>query len=154
MCRMGITKLSTPVAVVLLVVGSLAGCFTSANHHDVDFDGTIEVEQERFVMDGNVSVGIGAAPDATFQDVTVVLYDENKEEIRRVPVGKLSTTPPPLTQRINITTDRIPEYVVIESPDFWEADTTVYVSGYERPGDGGRYEDYSRASASEKFPDE
>jgi hypothetical protein len=132
----------------------LAGCSTSATHHDVDFDGTIEVVDDRFIMDGNVSLGQGAAPDAMFENVTVVLYDKNKEEISRVPVGKLSTTPPPLTQRINITTDRIPEYVVIESPDFWQSDTTVYVNGYKRPGDGGRYEDYSRANADEKFPHE
>jgi hypothetical protein len=103
---------------------------------------------------GDVSLGQGAAPDAMFENVTVVLYDKNKEEISRVPVGKLSTTPPPLTQRINITTDRIPEYVVIESPDFWQSETTVYVNGYKRPGDGGRYEDYSRANGDEKFPDE
>ena len=113
MLQLNLTSSSMRIAVVLVLAGTgiLAGCSTSANHHDVDFDGTIEVKQERFVMDGNVSVGIGAAPDATFQDVTVVLYDENKEEIRRVPVGKLSTTPPPLTQRINITTDRIPKYI-------------------------------------------
>lgn len=142
------------VALAFVVLAILGGCSTSATHHDVDFDGTIEVENNQFVMDGNVSLGQGAAPDATFENVTVVLYDENKTVIRRVPVGKLSTTPPPLSQRINITTDTIPIYVVIESSDFWQSDTTVYVNGYKRPGDGGRYEEYSRANAGEKFPDD
>jgi hypothetical protein len=142
------------VALTFVVVAILGGCSTSATHHDVDFDGTIEVENNQFVMDGNVSLGQGAAPDATFENVTVVLYDANKTVIKRIPVGNLSTTPPPLSQRINITTDTIPTYVVIDSPDFWQSDTTVYVNGYKRPDDGGRYEEYSRASASEKFPDD
>lgn len=151
---MRLTGRSAWVATALLVVGSLAGCSTSANYHDVHFSGTVEVEGGQFVMDGNVSVGIGAAPDATFDDVTVVLYDENEEVIRRVPVGRLSTDGPPHTQRVNVTTDAVPTYVVIESPDFWQTDTSVRVEGYVRPDDGGRYEVYSRSAASEKFPDE
>lgn len=147
-------QIRTGVLLAVVVATILAGCSTSATHHDIDFDGTVEVKDNQFVMDGNVSLGIGAAPDATFENVTVVLYDENKEEIRRVPVGELSTTPPPLSQRINITTDRIPEYVVIKSPDFWNSDTTVYMSGYKRSEDDGRYERYSRANAGERFPDE
>lgn len=142
------------VLMALLLVITLAGCSTSANHHSVYFSGTVEAEDGQFIMDGNVSVGIGAAPDATFDSVTVVLYDENKEEIRRVPVGELSTTPPPLTQPINITADRIPEYVVIESPDFWTSDATLSIIAYERPGDGSRYKKYPRLAANQKFPDE
>lgn len=156
MLRFDLAKQSIHAAAIIafLLITLLAGCSTSATHHDVDFSGTIEVEHDQFVMDGNVSVGIGAAPDATFESVTVVLYDEKKEVIRRIPVGELSTTPPPLTQRINITSEIIPTYVLIESPNFWQSNTTVYVSAYKRPDDGGRYEDYSRASADEKFPDE
>lgn len=142
------------VTIALVVVTILTGCSMSATSHSVYFSGTTEVEEDQFVMDGNVSLSIGAAPDATFEEVTVALYDENKEEIRRVNVGELTTNRAPHAQRINITTHRIPEYVVIESPDFWQSDATVYVNGYKRPEDGGRYEDYSRANAEEKFPDE
>lgn len=142
------------IAVVLALLGVtiLAGCSTSATQHDAEFDGTIEVKDDQFVMDGNVSLTQGAAPDATFENVTVVLYNENKEVIRRVTVGNLSTTPPPLSQPINITSDTIPTYVVIESPDFWQSDTDVYTHGYEHPDDGGRYEGYPITTANETFP--
>jgi hypothetical protein len=142
------------ILLATVVITILAGCSTSPSSHSVIFSGTIEAEEEQFVMDGNISLSIGATPDATFEEVTVALYDENKEEIRRVNVGELATNRPPHEQRINITTDQIPEYVVIESSDFWQSDTTVYVNGYKRPGDEGRYEDYSRANADEKFPHE
>lgn len=66
------------VAIALVAVVVLAGCSTSATHHSVYFSSTIEADQDQFVMDGNVSLGQGAAPDATFENVTVVLYDEIK----------------------------------------------------------------------------
>ena len=147
-------RIRAGILLATVVITILAGCSTSPSSHSVYFSGTIETEEDQFVMDGNISLSIGATPDATFEEVTVALYDENKEEIRRVGVGELATNRAPHAQRINITTDQIPEYVVIESPDFWTSDTTVYVNGYKRPGDGGRYEDYSRANGDEKFPDE
>lgn len=153
MLRLRLLKPSMKFVMILVAISLLAGCSTSANSHSVHFSGTIETEGDQFVMDGNVSVGINAAPDATFENVTVVLYDETKNVIRTVAVGELSTSGPPHTQRINITTGSIPSYVVIESPDFWQSGTDVYVSGYRRPGDGSRYEEYSRANASEKFTD-
>ncbi len=139
---------------MLILATFFTGCVTSANHHDVYFSGDIETQNGQFLMDGNVSVGIGAAPDTTLENVSVVLYNEQKHVIRRIRIGELSTHGPPQKQQINLTLDTIPAYVVIESPDFWQSNTEVYVSGYERPGDGSRYKDYSRHSPSEKFPDE
>jgi outer membrane PBP1 activator LpoA protein len=40
------------MAVVIMSI--LAGCSTSATHHSVYFSGTIEAEQDQFLMDGNV----------------------------------------------------------------------------------------------------
>lgn len=142
------------VAFTLLAATFLSGCTTSANHHDVEFAGDIEIQNGQFVMDGNVSVSIGAAPDTTFRNISVVLYNDHKEVIRRSSVGDLSTHGPPQSQPINLTTDTIPSYVVIESRDFWQSDTDVYVSGYKRSSNEDRYEEYSRHRANEKFPDD
>lgn len=137
--------------IALLVVSIMTGCGTAPSHHSIDFSGTIEVENEEFVMNGNISVSVGAESDTTFDKVSIVFYTSEKKVIQRVSIGTLSTRSP-LQQPVNFTLSQIPAYVVIESPDFWRTDATVYVEAYERPEDGRRYYSYTRTSAQEKFP--
>lgn len=122
------------VVVFVALMSVISGCSTSGSFHSVRFGpGEIAVEDGQFHMDGQIGVGTGAAPHQNFSDVTVVLYDADKGVIERVSVGALSTSPSygPTARTVNITTDRVPTYVVIDSRDFWTGQTEVHVEGYE-----------------------
>lgn len=141
------------VAVISVLV--LAGCNTGPNYHHVDHTGgEISATDGTFHMNGNIAVGIGNQPHQNYSKVAVVLYDNQKNVIKRVPVGDLSTleSVAPLSQPINVTSDRIPKYITIESPDFWTQDGTLYVESYNRVDN--EFEYYSRESRGEKFADD
>lgn len=145
---------------LLVVVGLLTGCVTSAGYHDVDFGGKIGVDDGQFVMNGEVNVGIGAAPDYDFNNVTVVLLTDEEKTIRTIQVGDLSTDQDRgnITHHINITSEEIPEFVLIKSADFWTEQTDVQVAAYRRPTDSGdsyvRYDEYVRYSPAQITPQE
>lgn len=139
---------------LLIVAGLLAGCATSGHFHTISFGGgQIEVENGTFHMEGYISVGSGAAPPMNFSNVSVVLYNKQKEEIHRVPVGTLSTDPDyhPTHLPVNITFDSPPKYVVIESLDLWTSDTTIKIEGHRLSN--GTYYRYG-VLEDQKFPSE
>lgn len=142
------------VVFALLSASLLAGCSTSPSYHDVDFDGSITVEDNSFKMVGKVDVGSGAQPEATFENVTIALYTEDRNHLSSIRVGTLSTTSSngPMEQQVNISTNTVPSYVIIESKDFWSSDAEIQVVSYYR--NGNEYEEYFRRNKGSKFPDE
>jgi len=139
---------------LLVVILLIAGCSTSGNYHTVNIgSGGMYVENGEFRLDGNVSIGIGAQPDANFSEVRVVLYSAEGTVIESHEVGRLSTNPDsgPLKRRVNITAGEIPEYVLIQSPEFWSSSVNIEVLAYQRTSDG--YKEYHRARKSQKFPE-
>lgn len=145
-------KLLSALVIVVLVL--LSGCATSGSYHTVTFgEGHMEVQNGTFIMDGNVSLGTGAQPDVTFRNVSVVLYTADEQVIKTVDAGSLSTKSDvgPLERRVNITTEQVPEYVVIRSSEFWTTDATIRVFGYRRTETG--YEEYFRSEKNQTFPD-
>lgn len=151
------TKQSLQVMMLLLIVVGLSGCTSSGQYNSVVFGGgsedQIAIVDGMFVMKGDISVGTGAAPDQNFSDVTVVLYDERKQVVKRVRIGNLSTNPAyyPTAKRINITSETIPTYVVIESPDFWTSETPLEIEGHNL--ENGTYHTYP-IGKDHRFPDE
>lgn len=140
----------TPALIVLAVI-VLAGCATSGTFHTIGFSGAIGIQDGTFYMNGSVSVGIGAAPEQTYRNVTVALYDDEKEAIETVPVGTMSTDADraPNTRPVNLTSERIPTYVVLESPDFWTDGVDLAVEGFVL--EDGEYRRYD-VLPDKKFP--
>lgn len=141
------------LALLLIMSLLISGCSTSGNYHTITIgSGEMYVENGVFYLQGGVSVGVGAQPDVNFSDISIVLYSSNKEVIRSVEIGRLSTNPEyaPLERRVNITTKQVPEYVLIESPEFWGGKANIEVYAYQRTSDG--YEEYFRSKKSQKFP--
>lgn len=146
--------LTETFALIVLLLGAslLAGCSTAPSYHDVGFDGTVTVQDNSFRMVGEVDVGSGAQPDATFTNISLVFYNSDKEVLKKFEIGSLSTTGPDAQreQELNVTTETIPAYVVIESNSFWSTEADVQIVAYRL--EDGEYEKYIRHAKSQKFP--
>lgn len=136
----------------LLGASLLTGCSTAPDYHDVGFDGSITVENGSFKMEGAVDVGSGAQPEATFENVTIALYTIDRNRIKEIRVGTLSTVASsgPMEQRVNFSTNTVPKYVVIQSKDFWSRELNIQVVSYVLRGNS--YEKYFRYNRNQKFP--
>lgn len=139
-----------PVLVGVIGIVLLAGCtYPSTSDHDIDFDGTVERSDGTFQMLGQVEVDPGTAPDRNFGDVRIVLYDDNQTVILEEQLGPMSTDSSihPSRRAVNITSDVLPTYVIIESPDLWEGNLPVDAFRWEDDG----YTRYPINSEAEKF---
>lgn len=97
-----------------------------------------------------MEVDSGAAPNRTFDDVRLTLYD-NEESIRSVPLEEIGTfgSEASVTQSVNVTATEIPQYVVFESPDFWSEEDFPVIAFCRVDG---RYEPYVVRSEVETAP--
>lgn len=135
---------------ILLIV--LSGCMGMGESHSVRFDGTVAVSGGEFVMDGRVFVSGGTAPAQHYSDVSVGLYDADREVLDRVVLGNMSAFgDAPGERRVNISREFRPAYVVIESPGFWRDGCRVSVVAFGWDGSRGLYDSYWVTDASEKF---
>lgn len=140
---------------VVLTLLIFAGCSTSGNLRTVNFvSEKVTVENETFVMAGNVSL-TGREPDVTYDSVEIVLYDNQKNVIKRVPVGTLSLSRgnEDSTESVHFTSEIVPKYVVITSPDFWSTDVRLEVVSYEYSNQTGEYQIYHQTGPEDRFPD-
>lgn len=68
----------------------------------------------------------------TYEDVTVYLFDENGSTIRAVPVGDFEGS-----VNVSIRSNRVPRYVILDSPDFYGGEIGVgyyVIEGSDRSG--------------------
>lgn len=144
------------VLVAIVGVVLLAGCtYPEASANTVQFSGDIERVDGQFHMVGTVLIDGTNKRDVT--DVAVVLYDANQTVIGRIPVGSLSSHsegPYSTRQPINITTDRLPAYVLIESPSIWTNGADIWTNGVPSRGyrwTGDLYTEYWVRSEDERF---
>ncbi|MFC7046958.1 hypothetical protein ACFQH6_17515 [Halobacteriaceae archaeon GCM10025711] len=141
-----------PAVVVVLVV-TTAGCayVPESETAEVDYRGTIEYANGTFHMDGEVYTYPGTHPPSNYSDVRVTLYDANQSVIRSVPLGSMSIRgQAPKTRSVNITTSTRPQYVVIESPDFWP-DSALAVTAYTWNDALDKYSIYYIETPDQKF---
>lgn len=106
----------------LLILVATAGCAVhSAPHNILSFSGNVTTTNDTFHLEGDLYLGVQAGGHHNYSNVSIVLYDGDKRPIETVRVGRMSTNPEwgPTRYRVNITTDTVPAYVVVESPDFW-----------------------------------
>lgn len=108
--------------VVLLV--ALSGCPEGDSGGNIEINGDMDATEQGFHLNGMV-VNSGLS-EPTHQDVTVSLYTSNGTIIASENLGSLSEDN---SLDVTMQTDRIPEYVIINSPDFWQyqnIDLTYY----------------------------
>lgn len=142
-----------PIMIVTLTV-VMAGCVfvPSSNYHQIYFTGEMGAENSTFRMVGEVGVQSGAAPEGVYRNVEIVLYSDDYQAIRSIGLGDLGTSEAtvPLSQEVNVTSEQVPQYVLIESPDFWTEEGELQVDAYRRQGSD--YKLYTRTEPDQKFP--
>lgn len=131
----------------LLLFTTLAGCVTvpegdgvtvslypheSTNSEESILD-PITVTNDSFELDGYLNAGAGAPDRDVYRDVTVRVYNSDKELICIRSVGDWAPTETP---NVSIQLDSVPNYVIVYSRDFWDSPNEVkyYVYSSETNG--------------------
>jgi len=108
-------KKQLAVAGVLCVL-ALSGCVIfDSTTHIISIVGEINATDDGFRLDGEV-INSGQGDPQEYQNVTVSLYTGDGTLIESTNAGSL-------VRRTNVSmqTETIPQYVIIHSPDFWDA---------------------------------
>lgn len=115
---------------------ALGGCYTDSVEASVVFSGELSTSNESFTMNGTL---VDTAPTTDwerFENLGIYLYDEERALIQSVDVGSFQREEP-----VEIRAVRVPTYVIVYSPDFWEHGLVqipgddVEVAYYERTGE-------------------
>lgn len=153
MTNVAIDRYRTLVFVLIVLSIISTGCYRTPGvpYNRVEFDGSVTFEDSTFELDGQIELDSGTGPTPTYSDVRVTLYDSDKEAIQSTPVGTLSMNESqgPGRRRVNVTSQRVPKYVLIESSDFWTTEAGVSVEAFVRVD--GRYDAYYRTHPGQKF---
>lgn len=122
------------VAVVMLVVMlSTGGCiFPESNKSMIEFEGDFNETSDGFVMEGRLIDATITSDPQTYQDVTVYLYAENESTVREVPLGDLERA-----MNVSVRSDRVPKYVIFDSPDFYGGEVDVAYYTVQESGRSG-----------------
>ncbi|WP_152436536.1 hypothetical protein [Halosimplex carlsbadense] len=110
---------------LLVVAGSVAisGCPAGNSDGSINFSGELKATESQFALDAAV-VNTGYA-DTVYRNVSVSLFTTNGTVIESVSIGELRRS-----TDVSMMSNRIPEYVIRHSPDFW-TDGNIDVSYYE-----------------------
>jgi hypothetical protein len=99
---------------------------------DYSTDGTYSIE-------GTVELELFVDEDASFEGVTVCLFDQNGVELNRTNIGTL--TSPDSEQKVHISSETEPRYIVVDHPGFHEYEALDTVSIRWRDGYVARQRD-------------
>lgn len=102
----------------VLAIASLSGCYyPEGDGVSVTFQGSVNETDSGIAIDGNLS-SYDNSEQETFEDVRVVMYDDQGNVLRSERVGDLDVETGRL--RVNVSASERPEYVTFESEDFWD----------------------------------
>lgn len=135
------------VSLVLLAVTS--GCVLPRTEPgygvDIGFSGDIERQSGAFEMNGSLTVGGGNAKLDAYRNVSVFLYSNDTTLIGEEEIGVLEGR-----TAVDIRSQRQPQYVIINSPDFWE-EPQIEVDYYVWSDEHQKY-GIHEASSRDEFP--
>lgn len=116
------------IQIGLVVLLLTAGCLRSepGPGGEVGFYGEMNVSDSQYVMDGQITLGGGTTSQDAFDNVTIYLFTENGTLIETHRAGTLTGL-----LNVSIVSNRIPYYVIIDSPEFWE-ESQITVRYYYR----------------------
>jgi hypothetical protein len=110
--------------VVVLVLISFAGCtYPQGEEVSISFHGAVNETGSGVEIDGELAAGGGIPEQESFEDVSVVLYDENGTVLHSESVGDLDAEGGPLAFTVSVSEQ--PHYVTFESGDIWDEKTQV-----------------------------
>lgn len=82
----------------------------------------ITYSESEFRIEGDLVAGGGAPDRETYRDVSILLYAEDSTLVCSVTLGDWN---PAEQMRVELSTNEIPQYVIIHSPDFWREPMSV-----------------------------
>lgn len=109
---------------LVLASAPLSGCFIEPGEGTMlIFHGDIGLSDGEFEMEGYVSFDAGIPSKDVYRDVSLELYAANESLVYKEDLGDIHNG----TQRVNtsVTHSPPPEYVIFDSPDFWDDDTAT-----------------------------
>jgi len=118
-------------AICLFILAiALSGCLVGSSGYNgqITYRGDITIRNNTFVMDG--ALVNGGVRNTEFNNVRIYLYYTNGTQINMIRVGTLKGG-----VNVSVRSDKIPEYVIVDSPDFWNTQK-VSVEYFKRMSSG------------------
>jgi len=94
--------------------------------------GGMNVTEESFRIDGEIAQAGSVGDPDVYRDVMVCLIDETGQILNRTQPMDMKSSPG--VMNITVSSNEVPKYVIIHSPDFWD-DPDIRVAYYTRPSD-------------------
>lgn len=82
----------------------------------------ITYSESEFSIEGDLVAGGGAPDRETYRGVSILLYAADSTLMCSVTLGDWK---PSVPMRVELSTDEVPQYVIIYSPDFWREPMSV-----------------------------
>lgn len=124
------------LCLVLLILISLSGCLTPGPGTAITYSGDLNTTGEQLQMNGTIHDTTGSGP---FHNVTLYFYTEEANLLNETAVGTLTGQ-----RDVSLTVSPSPNYIIIDSPDFWEINQ-IDVVYFVRQGDGTYAEETATA---------
>jgi len=133
------------ISVVCLIFALLlAGC--GAEPVSIDISGEFNMTERGFRLDGEISEAGTTGGKDVYRDVVVCLIDENGQILNRTQPQNMRLSQG--EKNVTVSSDRVPKYVIIHSPDFWDV-PDVSVTYYTRISDGEGFRSHVVQNAEE-----
>lgn len=118
-------------AAVLIVSVTLSGCVPRGDTVRIEFNGSFDVTESGFHMEGYLTTEGGIPDQDSYRDITARFYTRNGRLLHEEALGDLGAD-----EQLNVTVSlsEVPHYVIFESPDFWQE--SMGVEYYERTDSG------------------
>lgn len=116
---------------------SSSGCiWPESSPPTIEFEGDFNQTSDEFVMEGRIIDSSITSDPRTYQDVTIEFYTEDGSLIRREPMGSFESV-----MNMSVKSERIPKYVILDSPDFYGGEVEVAYYTIRESGWSGRVVD-------------
>jgi len=143
----------TVLSCAVSISAVFSGCFIETGPGDlIVFDGSMEIQDETFSMSGEVVV-TGDVEEDPYQNISVEYYTSAGQLLHKESIGSLSQDDS--RESIAVEIDQVPEYIIFDSPDIWDGDTSVvYYVRDEQSASGYRAEDTTKRDKLPITPDQ
>lgn len=114
---MSVSRLHVAVAVVVVSAGCIGYTDPDNPPLEINLHGSVNTTEEGFRVDGSV-VTEGRITNQTYHGVVVCLYDADRRLLNQSESASL--TDPTGEVNVSLSAEQRPEFIVVNSTDFWE----------------------------------
>lgn len=118
------------LAALVLTAGCIGG--DPPPETEIAYTGSFNVSSESFRMSGDVTQNGYHPEEPNYQDIVVCMYSTQGDLLYKTPPKPMNETG---HTPISVTLDSVPQYVVINSSDFWSSDRIRRVAYYRKSTD-------------------